>query len=103
MPTHLKVRIINEDATHRSTYIQNQLMTSTAMIEALQQEPWFLALREITRRYDAATYNDDGEPWFYTPINSHDSDAIRKLNSLFPGLIQIEEAAAEEVAIAYGT
>ena len=75
----------------------NELMASKAMIEALLQEPWFLALREINRRYECATYNQDGEKWIYFPQGSHDSNAVFKAQKLFPGVIQIEAATAAAV------
>lgn len=82
----LKVEITD---SHRATDIQHDLLSSTAMIDALMQEPWFLALRDINRRWECANYNDDGEPWIEIPENTHDANAVEKLNRLFPGILKI--------------
>lgn len=98
--THWKVRVVDEAATHRATEIMNLLLDSTPMINALEQTPWYLALREINRRYEAATYNEDGEAWVHIPKGTHDANAVFKVQKLFPGILEIQEATVEEVAIA---
>ena len=77
--------------THRATEIHGELMSSPAMIEALLQEPWFIALRSLNRRWECANYNQDGEAWIETPKDSHDAEACWKINRLFPGLLKVEE------------
>ena len=88
MPTsYLRVQVTD---THRATQIQHELLTSKIIIEALMQESWFLALRDINRRWECAEYNQDGEHWVVVPLNSPDNEAVEKLNRLFPGLLSIE-------------
>lgn len=97
---HLKVKIVDESATHQATEIMNSLLTSSEKIQELLRTPWYLALREINRRYECATYNQDGEPWIYIPKDSHDAAAMFEAHRRYPGILEIQEATAEEVAAA---
>jgi hypothetical protein len=64
------------------------------MIAVLLDEPWFIALRSLNRRWECANYNQDGDPWIEMPSESHDAEACRKINRLFPALLKVEEVPA---------
>jgi hypothetical protein len=92
--THLRFEVTD---THRATDIQHELMTTPDMIEALLNQPWFIALRSLNRRWECANYNQDGDRWIDIPKGSHYAEACQKINRLFPGLLKVKEVVIQEV------
>lgn len=81
-----RFEIINSD---HATTIQYELMDSKEAIEFLKNQPWFIALRHLERRWEQANYNQDGDAWIDIPKESSDAKACWKLNKLFPNLLKI--------------
>jgi hypothetical protein len=94
MSNYYKIAIENETESFRATKILNELLNSPEAIKSLMQTPWFRLLRALNRRFEQATYNNDGNKWIYGEVGTPGDLALQELIAKYPGLIE-KEAVTE--------
>lgn len=100
MTNKIAVAIASDEAERWATNIQHTLLRHQPMIDLLNSEyapTWWEALRQISRRWECAKYNEDGSKWVVIDADSADHQSCKQLTELFPGLLE-EVSVFEDVA-----